>query len=104
TGGGGGDDGGGGDGGGGSCPTPSPAPSVYPGYKYTLPTVRPLLSLSAHLGADHASPAYLRFKAAADAAVGGNPPYNYSATHSVLMYDLSGQAQYIDDQTPRLQP
>jgi len=105
TGGGGGGDGGGGDdgGGGGSCPTPSPAPSVYPGYTYTLPTVRPFISLSDYTGVDHASTAYLRFKAAADDAVGGNPPYNYSATHSVLMFDLSGQEQYIDDAIARVE-
>jgi hypothetical protein len=103
TGGGGGDDGGGDGGGGGSCPTPSPAPSVYPGYSYTLPTVRPFISLSDYTGVDHGSTPYLRFKAAADDAVAGNPPYNYSATHSVLTYELTGQTQYIDDAIARVE-
>lgn len=43
---------------------------------------------------DQGSPAYARFKAFVDAAVAGNPGYNFSAIDAALMYRLTGQAQY----------
>jgi len=84
-------------------PPPPPGPSAYPGYTYDLPTVRPYISLDDYAAADPASTPYLRLEAAADAAVAGHPPYAYSATHSVLMYRLSGQTGYIDDAIERVE-
>jgi hypothetical protein len=84
-------------------PSPTPSPCPYPGYSYNLPATRPFISLNDYAQADPASTAYVRFKAAADQALGGDPPYNYSATHSVLMYRLSGQVHYIDDAISRVE-
>ncbi len=96
--GGGGGDGGGGGGGGDNAPTCSPsAASRYPGFTYNLPSTRPFISLEQYAQGERNGAAYSRFKAAADAAVAGNPPYAYSATHSVIMYRLTGSFRYIDD-------
>jgi hypothetical protein len=84
-------------------PPPPPGPSAYPGYTYQLPTVRPFISLGDYAQVNQASTAYLRFEAAADQAVAGNPPYAYSATHSVLMYRLTGEPEYIDDAIARVE-
>lgn len=105
---GGGSGGGGGDGGGGgggdSAPTCSPsAASRYPGFTYNLPSTRPFISLEQYAQGERNSAAYSRFKGAADAAVAGNPPYAYSATHSVIMYRLTGSFRYIDDAIARVE-
>jgi hypothetical protein len=84
-------------------PLPPPGPNPYPGYIYQLPTVRPFISLDDYAQASPGSTAYTRFKAAADAAVGGNPPYNFSAAHSVIMYRVTGQTEYIDDAIDRVE-
>jgi hypothetical protein len=104
--GGGGDGGGGGGGGGGGtgsgCQAPT-GPSAYPGFTYHLPTVRPFISLNDYTQVNPSSPTYARFKNEVDAAVGGNPPYAYSAVHSVIMYKLTGQSQYILDAIDRVE-
>jgi hypothetical protein len=104
TGGGGGDGGGGGGGGGGDvCTASAPGAGAYPGFTYQLPALRPFISLNDYAQADPASTAYTRFRAAADAAVAGNPPYAYSATHSVIMFRLTGQQVYLDDAIARVE-
>lgn len=42
------------------------------------------------------SSAYSRFKAYVDKAVGGNPDWGFSASDSVIMYQLSKQQKYCD--------
>ena len=106
-GGGGGDDGGGdggGGGGGGStgCQASPPGSGAYPGFTYHLPTARPFVALTDYTQVSTSSPAYARFRAAADAALLGNPPYAYSATHSVIMFRITGQLAYIDDAIARV--
>jgi hypothetical protein len=104
SGGGGGDNGGGGSGGGtgGGC-TPPTGSSVYPGFTYHLPTARPFLSLEDYAHVDTHSTAYTRFRDMVNRAVSGNPDYGYSAVHSVIMYRLTGQAQYIQDAINRVE-
>jgi hypothetical protein len=100
-GGGGGDSGGGG---GGDAPTCSAsATSRYPGFTYNLPATRPYISLEHYAQAERNSNAYSRFRSAVDAAVAGNPPYAYSATHSVIMYRITGNERYIDDAIARVE-
>lgn len=102
---GGGGDGGGGDTGGGDAP-PTCGPSTsgrYPGFTYNLPAARPFISLEQFAQAQRNSSAYSRFRAAADAAVAGNAPYAYSATHSVIMYRLTNSGKYIDDAIARVE-
>jgi hypothetical protein len=85
---------------------PQCAPSTsgaYPGFTYVPPAARPFISLDDYAQVDVSSTAYQRFKAAADAAVAGNPPYAYSATHSVMMFRLTGEAQYIADAIARVE-
>lgn len=79
-----------------------PATSAYPGFTYHLPTARPFISLSHYAQTNRSLTAYTRFKAAADAALAGSPPYAYSATHSVIMYLLAGNTSYIDDAIARV--
>lgn len=100
-GGGGGDDGGGG-GGGPTCTPPAPGTSAYPGYGYTLPTVRPFISLSDYTGASATSTPYLRLIAAANDALDGNAPYAYSATQSIIAYRLTGNPLYLADAIARV--
>ena len=71
-----------------------PPPSAYPGYTHVLPTVRPFISLNDYAQADPGSTTSLRFRSAVDSAVAGDPPYNYSAVFSVIMFRLTGQSQY----------
>jgi hypothetical protein len=88
-----------------SCP-PScnpPGPSAYPGYTYQLPTVRPFISLDDYAQVDPNSTTYARFRNSVDDAVAGDPPYNYSAVHSVIMYRLTGHASYIDEAINRVE-
>ena len=84
-------------------PPPPPGPSAYPGYSYDLPTARPFISLDDYTQVDPASTAYARFEAAGEAALAGSPPYAYSATHSVILYALTGQTDYIDDAITRVE-
>jgi hypothetical protein len=99
---GGGDPGGGGGGGGsGVCAAPNPN-SVYQGLPYQLPTARPYLSLDHYLGADPNSAAYIQFQAGVDDALAGGPPYAYSASHSVIMYRLTGNVAYLEDAIARV--
>lgn len=107
-GGGGGDGGGGtgGDGGGGGsigCPPVEPDVSVYPGFTYHLPAARPFISLASYLQGAQTAAAYPRFRAAADQALAGNPPYAYSAVSSVTMYRITGNSVYIDDAIARVE-
>lgn len=106
--GGGGDDTGGGTGGGGGggpigCPPVEPDPAVYPGFTYYLPAARPFISLASYTQAAPTSAAYARFRAAADRAVAGNPPYAYSAVSSVAMYRITGNPAYINDAIARVE-
>ena len=80
-----------------------PPPSAYPGYTHNLPTVRPFISLNDYMQADPGSTTSLRFKSAVDSALAGDPPYNYSAVFSVIMFRLTGQSQYIDDAIDRVE-
>jgi hypothetical protein len=94
-----------GEGSGAARPTgcPVPATSLYPGFRYNLPTTRPFISLSHYSQASKRANEYARFKAAADAALAGSPPYAYSATHSVTMYHLTSNAAYINDAISRVE-
>ncbi len=102
-GGGGSGSGGGGGSSGGAANCAAPTTSRYPGFTYTQPSVRPFISLAQYAQAERNSTAYGRFKAAADAAAAGDPPYAYSATHSVIMYRLSGSSKYIEDAIARVE-
>lgn len=75
---------------------------LYPGYAYQLPSARPFISLNAYTQASPGSNAYQRFKQAADAAVAGQPPYAYSATHSAIAHALVGDAAYLADAIARV--
>ena len=100
SGGGGGGSGGSGGGGG------STGPSHYsPGYNYLdhMPAQRPFISLGNWTQVDQTSSAYQLFKGSVDSAVSGNPPYAYSAADSVIMYAITGQAQYINDAISRVE-
>lgn len=101
----GGGSGGGGGGGAGSpsCTVLPPGTSAYPGFTYHLPANRPFISLAQYSHPDLNSTAYKRFKAAADAVLAGNPPYLYSAKHSVMMYAIGGNVAYLDDAIARVQ-
>jgi hypothetical protein len=103
--GGGGGDGGGGDGGGGSigCTVPAPGSTPYPGFTYNLPLTRPFISLASYTQADQQSTTFARFRNAADQAIAGDPPYAYSAVHSVIMYRLTGNTAYIDHAIARVE-
>lgn len=85
-----------------SC-TVSPGTSAYPGFTYHLPANRPFISLAHYAHPNLSSTAYARFKAAADAALAGNPPYLYSAKHSVMMYAITANVAYLDDAIARVQ-
>lgn len=104
--------GGGGDGGGGGDPDdpddapPSCVPSTsgrYPGFTYQRPAARPYISLEQYAQAQRNSAAFARFRAAADAAVAGDPPYAYSATQSVVMYSITRSSKYIEDAIARVE-
>ncbi len=84
-----------------TCPAPSPT-TVYPGFTYQLPTVRPYLSLTPFTSADPSSSAFIQFKAGVDDALAGGPPYAYSAVHSVIMYAKSGNTAYLLDAIDRV--
>ena len=86
-----------------TCTVLPPGQSAYPGFTYSLPVNRPFISLAHYAQPDLSSTAYTRFKAAADSAVAGNPPYNYSAAHSVMMFRITGNATYIDDAISRVE-
>lgn len=96
---------GGGGGGGGSigCPPVDPDASVYPGFTYHLPAARPFISLASYTQANQSTTAYTRFRAAADRALAGNPPYAYSAVSSVTMYRITGNLAYLDDAIARVE-
>jgi hypothetical protein len=82
------------------CSASAPGAGAYPGFTYHLPSARPFISLN-----DYASPAptpFARFQEAADDALAGNPPYAYNATHSVMMYRLTGQLPYLTDAIARV--
>ncbi|HTH48785.1 MAG TPA: hypothetical protein VMB21_14830 [Candidatus Limnocylindria bacterium] len=100
---GGGDNGGGSGGGSIGCPPVVPGTSAYPGFVYNLPTVRPYLSLLPYTQVNQSSVAFSRFRAAANDAVAGNPPYLYSAVSSVVMYQVTGNAVYINDAVARVE-
>ena len=90
----------------GGMATAAPCPVgtyCYPGFTYVLPTVRPYIKLTHYQAVNHASTPYIRFKQAADAALAGNPPYAYSATHSATMFALSGNNSYIQDAITRVE-
>jgi hypothetical protein len=91
----GGDGGGGGGNGGGS--------GHYPGFTYHPPAARPFISLDDYAHAAPSSTPYVRFKRMVDNAVAGHPAYGYSPVHSVIMFKLTGQAQYIQDAIARVE-
>jgi hypothetical protein len=101
----GGGDNGGGDSGGGSnsnaC-TPSPD-TVYPGFTYQLPTVRPFVPLTDYTQGGAASPSMVRLKGAADAAIQGNPPYGYAPKLSLIAYRATGNQVYLTDAITRVE-
>ncbi|MGE0863336.1 MAG: hypothetical protein AB7P34_05470 [Vicinamibacterales bacterium] len=101
-GGGGGDTGGGG-GGSATCTPPAPGSSAYPGFVYNLPTLRPFISVADYTQGGPNTPAALRLRAAADAALADNPPYGYSPAMSILAYRLTGQASYLTDAIDRVE-
>jgi hypothetical protein len=82
-------------------PTP-PTPSAYPGFTYNLPVNRPFISLAHYAATDQSSVAYSKFKAAADAAIAGNPPDQYSAAHAVMMFRITNDPKYINDAISRV--
>lgn len=102
-GGGGGDSGGGGGGEPIGCTPVVADDSVYAGFTYFLPASRPFISLGSYTQASQSSSTYSRFRAAADQAVAGHPPYAYSAVSSVTMYRMTGNAAYINDAIARVE-
>ena len=95
-------------------PTPTPPPAgTYPGYTYTLPTVRPYISLDDYDGVSLTSTAYLRLKGQVDDVVTvtnnlsagatynqlvnalNSNHYGYSSTDSIVMYHLTGNVSYL---------
>jgi hypothetical protein len=96
--------GGGGGGGGGT--------GTYSGYTYTLPTVRPFISLN-HFNSGTTSAAFTRLKGQVDSVVTltnnisssatydqlvtalNSSHYGYTSADSVIMYRLTGEARYI---------
>lgn len=107
-GGGGGDNGGGGSGGGGgggsaTCAPPAPGSTVYPGFAYNLPTLRPFISVNHFTQDGPNTAAALRLRAAADAALANNAPYGYSPALGILAYRLTGQASYLADALARVE-
>lgn len=101
----GGDDGGDSGGDGGSTPDPCTVSqtTVYPGFNYQLPAARPFISLASYTQASPTSTPALRMRAAADAAIAGQPPYAYSATHSVIVHALTGGPTYLTDAINRVE-
>ena len=85
----------------------------YPGYTYSLPTVRPFISLNHYNAVSRTAASYLRLKAQVDDVVtvtnGLSPSatydqlisalnsghYGYSATDSVIMFRLTADPKYI---------
>jgi hypothetical protein len=59
--------------------------------------------LNDYTQADPGSTPYLRFRAAADQALAGFPPYAYAPSHSVIMYRLTGQLPYLADAIARVE-
>ncbi|MBS0421730.1 MAG: hypothetical protein JSR66_28735 [Proteobacteria bacterium] len=107
---GGGDGTGGGSGGGGSgggapsaCTVLPPGQSAYPGFTYNLPQNRPFISVASYAQVSQSSTAFARFKAGADAALRGDPPYGYSAMQSVIMFKITGNVAYINDAISRVE-
>lgn len=95
---------GGGDGSGSGASACAPSTTGrYPGYSYEWPSARPYISLEQYAQAQRNGGAFSRFRAAADAALAGNPPYAYSATQSVVMHRLTGSEKYIDDAIARVE-
>jgi hypothetical protein len=100
--GGGGGGGGGSDGGGPVCTPLPPGSTVYPGFVYDLPTVRPFISLSDFTQGGPNSTAALRLRGAADRSVAGSPDSSYSPSLTILAYQLTGQASYLADAIARV--
>jgi hypothetical protein len=91
-----------------------PSGTPYPGYTYTLPTIRPFISLDHYSRADRTSNAYTRLKAQVDDVVTvtnrfassgtysqlvsalNADHYGYSPVDSVIMFRISGDTAYID--------
>ena len=67
------------------------------------PELRPYISLAHFSDAQRNPGAFTRFRNAAEAALSGDAPYGYSATHSVVMHRLTGSAKYIDDAIARVE-
>jgi len=103
TGGGDGDGGSGSGGSGGACAVLPPGQSAYPGFTYQLPQNRPFISVASYAQVNQNSTAYSRFKAGADAALRGDPPYAYSAMQSVIMFKITGNVAYINDAISRVE-
>ena len=96
-----------------TAPQP-PSGTPYPGYTYSLPTVRPFISLDHYNLVSRTSTAYTRLKAQVDDVVavtnrlasGGTyaqlvsalnaDHYGYSPVDSVIMFRLTGDTAYID--------
>ena len=97
-----GDNGNGGDGGGSANACTVSQNTVYPGFVYQLPAARPFISLSSYTQASATSTPYRRMQAAADAALDGQPPYAYSATHSVIVHALTSNPAYLADAIARV--
>ncbi len=64
--------------------------------------MRPFVPLTDYTQAPLDSTPVLRLLAAADAAIGGNPPYAYAPKHALLAYRLTGQTQYLLDAIARV--
>lgn len=63
----------------------------------TAPTLRPYINLSDFGGASPTSPAYTRYFSMVNRWVSGiRSEYNYSPTHSVIAYALTGDDKYIE--------
>ena len=87
--------------------------TAYPGYTYTLPEQRPFISMAQYAAPSQSSPAFQRLQGQVDDVVAttANLPSNatyaqlvaainanhwgYSATDSVVMHQLTGDAKYI---------
>lgn len=106
----GGGSGGGGGGGGGSEPPPpgtnpcqvSPT-TLYVPRTYAVPTARPFISLSSYTQGSATRPEAVRLLTAAAQAVAGSPAYAYSATHSLLAWEISGNEAYLLDAVARVE-
>jgi len=99
----GGGDSGGGNGGGNNTDVCAPSPNtVYPGFTYQLPTVRPFVPLTDYTQGGNTSQAMVRLKGAADAAIQGNPPYGYAPKMSLMAYRATGNPVYLNDAITRV--